>query len=85
MPKTLRIAQLANLIGPVSGGMRTAVRHLGRGYVAAGAERILVLPGKYDEFRETEEGIEVYVKAPEIVAGYRMIFETGRALNVLDR
>ncbi|MGJ3507883.1 glycosyltransferase [Enemella sp. A6] len=65
--------------------MRTAVRHLGRGYVAAGAERILVLPGKHDHFRETEEGIEVYVKAPEIVAGYRMIFETGRALSVLDR
>lgn len=85
MPKNLRIAQLANLIGPVSGGMRTAVRHLGHGYVAAGAERILVLPGKHDHFRETEHGIEIYVKSPEISPGYRMIFQTGRAMNILDR
>lgn len=85
MPQNLRIAQLANLIGPVSGGMRTAVRHLGQGYVAAGAERILVLPGDRDRFEETDEGIVVYVKSPEIVAGYRMIFQPGRALSVLDR
>ena len=42
---TLRIAQLANFVGPVSGGMKVAIDALGKGYVAAGHERILVLPG----------------------------------------
>ena len=41
----MRIAQLANFVGPTSGGMRTAVRALGRGYREAGAARLLVVPG----------------------------------------
>ncbi len=42
---TCRIAQLANFIGPASGGMKTAVERLGRGYVESGAQRLLVVPG----------------------------------------
>lgn len=84
-PPRLRIAQLANFIGPVSGGMRTAVDHLGAGYAAAGAERILVVPGKRDDFEETENGIIVHVRAPRIVGGYRMIAQPWRALDVLDQ
>ena len=44
----MRIAQLANFIGPASGGMKHAVDALGRGYVEAGAERLLVIPGPVD-------------------------------------
>lgn len=82
---TLRIAQLANFIGPVSGGMRTAVEHLGRGYVAAGAERIIVVPGKHDEVVEDASGITVRVRAPKLAGGYRMIAQPWRALDVLDQ
>lgn len=81
----LRIAQLANFVGPVSGGMRTAVDHLGRGYSAAGAERILVVPGQHDEVSETESGIVVRVRAPRLANGYRMIAQPWRALDVLDQ
>ncbi|MCA3768150.1 MAG: glycosyl transferase, partial [Cutibacterium sp.] len=45
---TFRIAQLANFVGPVSGGMKVAIDALGKGYVAAGHERILVIPGPKD-------------------------------------
>jgi len=41
----VRIAQLANFYGPRSGGLRTALHHLGAGYVAAGHEVVLIVPG----------------------------------------
>jgi alpha-1,6-mannosyltransferase len=41
----MRIVQLANFYGPRSGGLRTALHHLGSGYVASGHEVTLVVPG----------------------------------------
>lgn len=41
----MRIAQLANFYGPKSGGLRTALHHLGTGYVQSGHEVVLVVPG----------------------------------------
>ena len=81
----MRIAQLANFVGPVSGGMRVAIDHLGAGYVAAGHERILVIPGEKDSTEETENGVVVRVRAPRLSRDYRMIAKPWRALDVLDR
>ncbi|MCW2931562.1 MAG: group 1 glycosyl transferase, partial [Actinomycetia bacterium] len=36
---------MANYVGPRSGGMRTALRELGTGYLAAGHEPVLIIPG----------------------------------------
>ncbi|MBF6355471.1 glycosyltransferase [Nocardia higoensis] len=41
----MRIVQLANFYGPRSGGLRTALHHLGAGYAAAGHEVVLIVPG----------------------------------------
>ena len=82
---TFRIAQLANFVGPVSGGMKVAIDALGRGYVAAGHERILVIPGPKDRITESESGITVEIAAPRVSAGYRMIATPWRALDILDR
>lgn len=49
----MRIVQLANFYGPRSGGLRTALHHLGEGYVAAGHEVVLIVPGP----RRTEEAL----------------------------
>lgn len=81
----MRIAQLANFVGPTSGGMKVVIEQLGKGYVAAGHERIFVQPGERDEVLETEEGIIVRVRAPKVTEQYRMIFRPWRALDVLDR
>lgn len=81
----MRIAQLANFVGPVSGGMRVAVETLGRGYADAGHERIFVIPGERDQVSEDEAGIVVQVAAPKISEQYRMIAKPWRALDVLDR
>ena len=81
----LRIAQLANFVGPVSGGMRVAVDALGKGYLAAGHERILVVPGPKDKVSEDANGILVQVRSPRVSATYRMVARPWRALEALRR
>lgn len=81
----LRIVQLANFVGPVSGGMRQAIDQLGRGYAAAGAERILVVPGRTDAVHEDDAGVVVQVRAPKISESYRMIAEPWRVFRAVKR
>jgi alpha-1,6-mannosyltransferase len=81
----LRIAQLANFVGPTSGGMRTAIEHIGQGYVEAGAERIVITPGEKDSVVETELGTIVRVKAPKVSGGYRLITTPWTVIDVLKR
>lgn len=81
----LRIAQLANFVGPTSGGMKVAIEHLGRGYVEAGAERILVIPGAHDDVEHTDGGLVVQVRSPKVSSTYRMIMQPWRALRVLEK
>jgi len=83
-PRGVRIAQLANFIGPASGGMKTAVQALGEGYVAAGATRLLVIPGPYDARTSTPLGDVVQVRAPKVGGGYRLIVEPWRVIDVLE-
>ncbi|WP_425310922.1 glycosyltransferase [Ammonicoccus fulvus] len=66
--------------------MRQAIDRLGAGYVAAGHERVLVVPGEHDETVETESGIVVTVASPHLPnSAYRMIAQPWRALIALDR
>ncbi|GAA2801340.1 glycosyltransferase [Kribbella solani] len=81
----LRIAQLANFVGPTSGGMRTAIEHVGRGYVEAGAERIVITPGAKDVIVETEFGTIVRVKAPKVSGGYRLITTPWTVIDLLKK
>ncbi|WP_183093073.1 glycosyltransferase [Nocardioides stalactiti] len=81
----MRIAQLANFVGAASGGMKTALAELGRGYVDAGVDRLLVVPGPTDTTTETAHGTVVQVRAPQVGGGYRLIVEPWRLIDVLDR
>ncbi|MGH4023856.1 MAG: glycosyltransferase family 4 protein [Pseudonocardiaceae bacterium] len=72
----MRIVQLANFYGPRSGGLRTALHHLGAGYVAHGHEVVLVVPGarRADELMPT--GVRrITLPAPKIpwTGGYRAV------------
>ena len=82
---SLRIAQLANFVGPTSGGMRTAIEHLGQGYCEAGADRILITPGERDSVTETEVGTIVRMKAPKVGGGYRLITDPWKVIEALER
>lgn len=80
----MRIAQVANFVGPTSGGMRTAVQALGRGYVASGARRLLVVPGAVDEVVHGPAGTVVQLRAPRVGGGYRLIVDPWRVTATLD-
>lgn len=72
----MRIVQLANFYGPRSGGLRTALHHLGRGYVAAGHEVVLVVPGPTPEERTLPGGVHrITLRAPLLpgTGGYRAV------------
>lgn len=81
----LRIAQLANFVGPASGGMKTVVEMLGLRYSAAGTARLLVTPGSRDRVLETDSGTHVQLRAPRVGGGYRLIVEPWRVSDVLER
>lgn len=80
----MRIAQLANFVGPTSGGMKHAVDALGAGYAEAGAARLLVVPGSRDSREETEHGDVLTIRAPRVGGGYRLIVEPWRVIDALD-
>jgi len=78
--KTLRIVRLANYVGPRSGGMRTALRELGAGYLAAGHEPVLVIPGRHRGDEQTAQGrvITRYGPIVPFTGGYRALLPRRR-------
>jgi alpha-1,6-mannosyltransferase len=72
----MRIAQVANFYGPRSGGLRTALAHLGTGYVARGHEVVRIVPGPRPQHDVLADGVlRVTVAAPRIpgTGGYRVV------------
>jgi alpha-1,6-mannosyltransferase len=81
----MRIAQLANFYSPTSGGLRTAVDTLGRGYLAAGHERVLIRPGRDDSEVDGADGLVITLRGVPISGGYRMVARPGALRRALDR
>ncbi|GAA2807907.1 glycosyltransferase family 1 protein [Kitasatospora paracochleata] len=75
MSRKLRIVRVANFVTPVSGGLRTALRHLGAGYLAAGHEPVLVVPGPRRSDEWTEQGRVVTLPGRPLPGsgGYRLL------------
>jgi len=80
----VRIVQLANMYHARSGGLRTVVDTLGRGYTAAGHERFLIIPGaKASIAADEHNGTVITVPGTPVTGGYRMIFRPERVLRIL--
>jgi len=71
----MRIVRLANYVGPRSGGMRTALRELGAGYLAAGHDPVLIIPGRRGGDEQTAQGrvITRYGPVVPFTGGYRAL------------
>lgn len=71
----MKLVRLANYVAPASGGLRTALRELGAGYLAAGHEPVLVVPGPRPGRRDTEQGLVITVPGVPVpgTGGYRAI------------
>ncbi len=83
----MRIVQLANFYGPRSGGLRTALHHLGAGYGARGHEVVLVVPGPRSADELLPSGIRrITVAAPRLpgTGGYRAV-DPWRVQRLLER
>lgn len=82
-----RIVQAANFVSPRSGGIRTTLVALGRGYAAAGHEQVLIVPGEHDDLTRTPEGLRLTVRAPLVPGsgGYRVITDVDRMIELMER
>ncbi|MEU9127631.1 glycosyltransferase [Kitasatospora sp. NPDC048540] len=71
----LRIVRVANFVTPVSGGLRTALRHLGEGYLAAGHHPVLLVPGPRPADEWTSQGRVITLPGRPIPGsgGYRLL------------
>jgi len=83
----VKVVRLANYVAPASGGLRTALRELGSGYLAAGHEPVLVIPGPRPGRRHTEQGLVITVFGPTVpgTGGYRAITARRSLRQLLDR
>lgn len=82
----MRIVRLANFVSPRSGGLRTALRELGKGYLAAGHEPVLVIPGERASDELTEQGRVITIPGPTVpgMGGYRVILGRRRLGRLLE-
>ncbi|MGW1005302.1 glycosyltransferase [Streptomyces sp. NPDC002520] len=84
--RPLRIVRLANFVAPASGGLRTALRELGRGFLAAGHEPVLIVPGERYTDRDTEQGRVITLPGPLLpgTGGYRVLTDKRRVADLLE-
>jgi len=83
----MRIVRLANFVAPHSGGLRTSLAELGAGYLAAGHEPVLVIPGERDSDQPTPQGRVITLRAPRVpfAGGYRVLWRRRRLARLLTR
>jgi alpha-1,6-mannosyltransferase len=81
----VRIVRIANFVTPKSGGLRTALRHLGAGYERAGHESVLIVPGPAASEEQTEQGLVITLPGPQVpsMGGYRVLLGRRRTAALL--
>ncbi|MFJ5644186.1 glycosyltransferase [Streptomyces sp. NPDC093223] len=84
--ESLRIVRLANFVAPSSGGLRTALRELGKGFAAAGHEPVLIVPGERYSDRIEEQGRVITLPGPVLpgTGGYRVLVDKTRVQTLLE-
>ncbi|MGW0878547.1 glycosyltransferase [Streptomyces sp. NPDC002671] len=84
--ESLRIVRLANFVAPASGGLRTALRELGKGFRAAGHDPVLIVPGERYTDHDTEQGRVITLPGPVLpgTGGYRVLTDKRRVTTLLE-
>jgi alpha-1,6-mannosyltransferase len=82
----MRIVRVANYVAPHSGGLRTSLRELGAGYLAAGHDPVLIIPGESDSDDQTPQGRVITLSGPRLpfTGGYRALLRKGRVAALLS-
>lgn len=80
-----RIAQVANFVGPTSGGLRTTLGHLADGYAGRGHEVVQIVPGPVDACEPTASGRRISLRSRAVPGtGYRLL-HPGAVRRALER
>jgi alpha-1,6-mannosyltransferase len=82
-----RIAQVANYVGPSSGGLRVVVEQLGRAQLRAGRSRLLVLPAEHDSCTGLGRDRRVSVAGPPLPRSrgrYRVLVRRAPVIEALE-
>ena len=81
----MRIVRVANYVAPHSGGLRTSLRELGAGYLAAGHDPVLIIPGEGDSDEQTPQGRVITLSGPRLpfTGGYRALLRKRRVAALL--
>lgn len=82
----MRIVHVTNAYAPHSGGIRTTVHALGRGYRARGHEFVLVVPGPAPRDEQLPWGRRITLPGPRVpgTGGYRVLVDLARLRSFLD-
>jgi len=82
----MRIVRVANFVAPHSGGLRTCLRQLGAGYLAAGHEPVLIIPGERASDEQTAQGRVITLRGPRIpfTGGYRVLLRKRKVADLLE-
>ena len=82
----MKIVRLANFIAPRSGGLGTSLRALGAGYLAAGHDPVLIIPGPRDSDRQTAQGRVITLRAPRLpfTGGYRVLWRRRKVAALIS-
>lgn len=82
----MKIVRMANFIGPRSGGLRTALHELGAGYLAAGHQPVLIIPGEKASDEELAQGRVITVPGPAVpfFGGYRALVARRKVAMLLE-
>jgi len=86
-PAVRRVAQLANFMGPGSGGLRVVVEQLGAAHVRAGGERLVLIPGPATTVTESEGEVRRTVDSPRLPGpgrDYRVLLRRREVVAALE-
>lgn len=82
----MRIVHIANFYGPNSGGIKTTIHELGKGYLRYGNEFIYIVPGPKFIREETKFGVKIQLPSKTIPGsgGYQIIKSKRQLRNLLE-
>src|ERR1700677_1126366 len=83
----MRIVRLAHFVAPRSAGLRTSLGELGAGYLAAGHEPVLIIPGRHDSDQQSAQGRVITLRALRVpfTGGYRVLWRRRRGAALLSQ
>ena len=82
----MRIVHVANFYGPSSGGIKTTLHELGKGYLKHGHEFIYIVPGPKYLKEQTPFGLKISLPSINLIGsgGYQVIRSNKQLLTLLE-